>query len=169
MARIFTEDFYDLPRVDLLDWALWERLEKLIEPHIPPEYGQPLFFASDSRGQYDATNLTALRAEVEQQETPPESIRLTLSSGLRGGYFVNMYVSTVVGTGGRVQSGTRPSSTTSLLGSARFSPFHHRSMRRQPMSVRAATGRWRNARARTSTSTTSRRSWWESRSPSWRG
>ncbi|MFL5963581.1 MAG: hypothetical protein ACJ757_11895 [Gaiellaceae bacterium] len=40
MARIFTEDFYDLPMVDVLDWELWQRLDALIEPHVPPGDGQ---------------------------------------------------------------------------------------------------------------------------------
>lgn len=105
MPRVFSEDFYDLPTVEVCDWELWARLEELVGPHMPAVYMSPLFFATDSRGQYDAGNLAALRAEVEQQEEPPNTIRMTMSSGHEAGLFFNVYTSTTVGTGGRVQSG----------------------------------------------------------------
>jgi hypothetical protein len=104
MARIFGEDFYSLPLVGVLDWELWERLGSLIEPHVPSDYGLPLYFATDSRGQYDTASLDALRAEVDQHDGAPETIRLTLSVGGEPGLFFNVYASDFIGTGGRVQS-----------------------------------------------------------------
>jgi hypothetical protein len=104
MPRIYSEELYELPRVEVLDWQLWERLDQLVQEHVPPDYHMPLYFVNDERGQYDATSLEALRADVEQQERPPDTIRLTLSTSHGGQYFVNVYISSVIGSGGQVQS-----------------------------------------------------------------
>jgi hypothetical protein len=84
MARVFNENLYDLPLVDPLDWELWER--RVLTPYAVEGTGRPLFFATDEPGSYDAPDLASVRSEIEEQEGPPETIRLTFSVQ---GYYVN--------------------------------------------------------------------------------
>lgn len=104
MARIFTEELRDLPQVNPLDWELWDRLAKLTEPYLPVHGMQPQFQATDNRGQYDAPTLQAFRAEVDEQEEPPHTVRMTLHTGHQGMHFVTVYASSRFGSGGRVQA-----------------------------------------------------------------
>jgi hypothetical protein len=105
VARTFSEDIYDLPAVDLLDWELWEQLDKLIAPYVPPGHDLPLYSATDNRGEYSANDLAAFRREVEEQERPPEIMRLTLSTSYPRDYFVALYLRAGrAPLGGRVQS-----------------------------------------------------------------
>ena len=90
--------------MDVLDWELWERLVELVSPYLPDDSSSgSMFFVSDNRGQYDVRDLDALRAEVEKQEEPPETIRMTFMRATDKLFF-NVYASGFIGSGGRIQS-----------------------------------------------------------------
>jgi hypothetical protein len=78
MARIYARQL-DLPGVTVGDWELLARLEKLFDPYRPivsDRGGYEMFSANDSRGEYTAVTVDALRAQALEQDEPPGTIRI---------------------------------------------------------------------------------------------
>lgn len=98
---------FDLPQVHVPDWDLIARLDHLLRPYLPVTTGEPMpmYYALDSRGAHDAQTADDLRQEVDAQEESPDTVRVTLvSPAMPDQRFVNAYMSSTLGTGGRVQS-----------------------------------------------------------------
>ena len=110
MPRLYQEDLFDLPQVHLPDWNLIARLEDLLRPYLPTCQSttgepKPMYYALDSRGAYDARTADDLRQVVDAQEESPDTVRVTLvSPAMPDQRFVNVFMSSTLGTGGRVQS-----------------------------------------------------------------
>lgn len=81
--RKFEKSLPDLPPVPVPDWELLRRLEDLFQPYVPSVNtgGYWLFTARDSRGEYSARTVDELRQEVEQQEEPPDEVRVYVENG----------------------------------------------------------------------------------------
>jgi hypothetical protein len=105
--RIFTEDFHDLPRTLVPDWDLLAHLNDLFLGNTLRESDSVTWYATDARGVYESQDFADFRKEAEQQERPPHTIRLTYGASEDDftSRMLNVYISTEIGSGGRIASG----------------------------------------------------------------
>ena len=78
MGRTFSRNIE--PReVDVLDWELIDRISEAFGEYVD-EPGELSFTATDSRGGYAEGDLDSFKAAVKEQEQPPASISIVLST-----------------------------------------------------------------------------------------